>query len=77
MSWDDDDSNQAAEQRRKRQEMFTTIDKALAAAIISGLSITNLLGLTHVTGDTANVISIGLSALAPLAVLLVPNKPKV
>jgi hypothetical protein len=73
VSWDDDDGA-AAEQRRRRQEMLTTVDKALATLVVSGLSISNAFGWTHVSADAAVQINTGLAILSPLLVWLIPNK---
>lgn len=54
--------------------MLTTVDKALATLVVSGLSISNAFGWTHVSADAAVQINTGLAILSPLLVWLIPNK---
>jgi uncharacterized membrane protein YgaE (UPF0421/DUF939 family) len=55
--------------------MFTSIDKAIVAAIMSLLYIWNALVPTHFIGLTPEMISVVIGGLTPLLVWLIPNKP--
>lgn len=56
--------------------MLTTIDKALATLVLSGISISNAMGWTHVSAETAVQINTALAIAAPVLVWIIPNKAK-
>lgn len=54
--------------------MFTTIDKALTAAIMGILSILAIAFGIHISWLTPEVIASIVAAITPLLVYLIPNK---
>lgn len=55
--------------------MFTSIDKAITAFIMGGLSIGNLLFGSKI-GIDPNVLGTVIGGLTPILVWLIPNKSK-
>jgi hypothetical protein len=61
---------------KRKLDMFTTIDKALTAVVMGLLSILNLVfGIS--LGIEPATVQIIISALTPVLVYLIPNKPAV
>ncbi len=55
--------------------MFTSLDKAIVAALVAGASIWNIVGGTHFVVDQ-NATMIILNLASPLLVWLIPNKKR-
>jgi len=54
--------------------MFTTIDKAITALVMGGLSILNLFHVFTISDQTATIVGTVIGALTPVLVYLIPNK---